>query len=435
MFELEEVINPGARIKVIGIGGGGGNAINSMIASGITGVEFIAINTDMQALSTSLAPVKLQIGARLTKGLGAGSNPELGRDAAMEDASRIEEVLKGSDMVFITAGMGGGTGTGGAPVVAAIARDLGILTVGVVTKPFYYEGKRRIENALKGIEELKKQVDSLIVIPNDRIRLVAEKGMSLTKSFELVNDVLRHAVQGITDLILRPGLINLDFADLKTVLLGAGRAVMGMGASSGMGSGVEAAKMAATNPLLEDTSILGARRVLLNITGGTELDMDSVNEICSFVYDSVHEEVHLIFGAIIDESLGENIKVTIVAADFEEVRNESKSGPTFTLATNVEEVSQKQDLTEPSLPIHNIASNKTSDILSSPLLSPSIPPHPHRMTVRGAERILSKDLEEFELPRELLQYDHPLDIPAFMRRQEISIMNEVPQKKESGDEA
>lgn len=435
MFELEEVVNPGARIKVIGIGGGGGNAINSMIASGITGVEFIAINTDMQALSTNLAPVKLQIGARLTKGLGAGSNPELGRDAAMEDASRIEEVLKGSDMVFITAGMGGGTGTGGAPVVAAIARDLGILTVGVVTKPFYYEGKRRIENALRGIEELKKQVDSLIVIPNDRIRLVAEKGMSLTKSFELVNDVLRHAVQGITDLILRPGLINLDFADLKTVLLGAGRAVMGMGTSSGRGSGVEAAKRAATNPLLEDTSILGARRVLLNITGGTELDMDSVNEICSFVYDSVHEEVHLIFGAIIDESLGENIKVTVVAADFEEVRNESKSGPTFTLATNVEEVSQKQDLTEPSLPIHNIASNKTPDILSSPLPSPSIPPHPHRITVRGAERILSKDLEEFELPRELLQYDHPLDIPAFMRRQEISIMNEVPQKKESGDEA
>ncbi len=416
MFELEEILNTGARIKVIGIGGGGGNAINSMINAGITGVEFIAVNTDMQALSLSLAPLKLQIGARLTKGLGAGSNPDLGRDAAMEDASRIEEVLKGADMVFITAGMGGGTGTGGAPVVAAIAKELGILTVAVVTRPFYYEGKKRIENAMKGIEALRRQVDSLIVIPNDRIRLVAERGMSLTKAFELVNDVLRQAVQGITDLILKPGLINLDFADVKTVLTGAGKAVMGVGVASGKGSGLEAAKKAVTNPLLEDTNIQGAKRVLLNITGGPDMDLDSVNEICSFIYDQVHDDVHLIFGAVIDDTMKETIKVTLVAGDIEEARSERPE--------------KERDI----LHERRVIPSELTEPFKKPLTERS------DKRVHGAERILSKSLKDFELPKELFDYDDPLDLPAFMRKAGSTVTSPLREdlgdkEKEEGDEA
>ncbi len=396
MFELEEFPDTNARIKVVGIGGGGGNAINSMIRSGITGVDFIAINTDAQALSLCLAPVKMQVGARLTKGLGAGSNPDLGRSATMEDATRIEEVLKGADMVFVTAGMGGGTGTGGAPVVAAIARELGILTVAIVTRPFYYEGRRRIENALKGIEELKRHVDSLIVIPNDRIKLVAEKGMSLTKAFELVNDVLRQAVQGITDLILKPGLINLDFADLRTVLSGAGRAVIGMGMASGKNCGIEAAKRAITNPLLEDGDIEGARRVLLNITGGPDMDMDAVNEACSFIYETTAEDVHLIFGTVIDETMRDAIKVTVVAADYSSL----KEGPQ-------EKIIIKQEKKEVSEPL---PCEKRGEGISRNL--------------RGAERILSKSLQDFELPKELFQYDDPVDIPAFIRKDNDEVIEE-----------
>ncbi len=387
MFELEELTEMRARIKVIGVGGGGGNAVNSMISSGITGVDFVTINTDTQALSLSLAPLKMQIGARVTKGLGAGSNPELGRAAAMEDSSRIEEILKGSDMVFITAGMGGGTGTGGAPVIAAIARELGILTVAVVTKPFYYEGKKRIENALKGIEELKKNVDSIILIPNDRIKMVAERGMSLTKAFELVNDVLRQAVQGITDLILKPGLINLDFADVKTVLSGAGRAVMGIGIASGKNSGIEAAKRAVTNPLLEDADIKGARRVLLNITGGPDLDIDTVNEACSFIYDAVHNDVHLIFGAVIDENLTNTVKVTIVAADYSgEIDKQFDKVKQVSMIKN-EELGLKRPLKEES-------------------------------KILGAKRVLSKSLDNFDLPQELFRYDDPIDLPTFIRKGE-----------------
>jgi len=387
MFELEELTEMRARIKVIGVGGGGGNAINSMISSGITGVDFVAINTDTQALSLSLAPLKMQIGARVTKGLGAGSNPELGRAAAMEDSSRIEEILKGSDMVFITAGMGGGTGTGGAPVIAAIARELGILTVAVVTKPFYYEGKKRIENALKGIEELKKNVDSIILIPNDRIKMVAERGMSLTKAFELVNDVLRQAVQGITDLILKPGLINLDFADVKTILSGSGRAVMGIGVASGKNSGIEAARRAVTNPLLEDADIKGARRVLLNITGGPDLDIDTVNEVCSFIYDAVHDDVHLIFGAVIDENLNNTVKVTIVATDY--------SGEGDKQFDKVKEIS--------------MIKNEESGLKRSVK---------EESRILGAKRVLSKSLDNFDLPQELFRYDDPIDLPTFIRNVE-----------------
>jgi cell division protein FtsZ len=411
MFELEELIDTRARIKVIGVGGGGGNAVNSMIMSGITGVDFIAINTDTQDLSLSLAPHKLQIGARVTKGLGAGSNPELGRAAAMEDSSRIEEILKGADMVFITAGMGGGTGTGGAPVVAAIAKELGILTVGIVTKPFFYEGKRRIENAQKGIEELKKNVDSIIVIPNDRIRLVAEKGMSLRGAFELVNDVLRQAIQGITDLILKPGLINLDFADVRTILMNSGRAVMGIGSASGRNSGLEAARRAVTNPLIENTDITGARRVLLNITGGPDMEMESVNEACSFIYDTVHNDVHLIFGAIIDEAMGDSIRITIIATDYPETRDSMEKG-------SVEERPEKGPSEKRQLQELKKEVLENSTITSTPQTITFTTTSSHNKDIqrRGAQRVLSKALDSFDLPRELFQYDDPVDLPAFMRK-------------------
>ncbi|MEK7197598.1 MAG: cell division protein FtsZ, partial [Nitrospirota bacterium] len=257
MFEMEEVRGQGASIKVIGLGGAGGNAVNNMIASNLHGVEFIAVNTDSQVLETSLAPIKVQIGLELTKGLGAGSNPEIGKEAALEDKEAIAECLRGSDMVFITAGMGGGTGTGASPVVAGIARELGALTVAIVTKPFFYEGRKRAINADIGMKELQKYVDALIVIPNDRIGLVVEKGTPMLKSFAVANDVLRQAVQGISDLIFIPGLINLDFADIKTIMADAGRAVMGVGLGRGENGALEAAKKAISNPLLENSSIEG----------------------------------------------------------------------------------------------------------------------------------------------------------------------------------
>jgi cell division protein FtsZ len=296
MFEIEEVRGQKAKIKVVGVGGAGGNAINNMIASNLYGVEFIAINTDLQVLETSLAPVKVQIGASLTRGLGAGSNPKIGREAAFEDRAAIVEALEGADMVFVTAGMGGGTGTGAGPVIAGTAKELGAITVAVITKPFFYEGKMRFLNAEEGIKEMKKYVDTFIVIPNDKIALVVEKGTPLLKSFSLANDVLRMAVQSISDIILTPGLINVDFADVRTIIEDKGRGVMGSGLGRGEGGALEAAKKAISNPLLEDSSIEGAKGVLINITGGLQISLDDVKEAASFVYDSAHDEVNLIFG-------------------------------------------------------------------------------------------------------------------------------------------
>src|SRR5512135_588320 len=289
MFDIEEVRGHKAKIKVIGAGGAGCNAINNMIASNLQGVEFIGVNTDLQVLETSLAPTKVQIGRELTRGLGAGSNPEIGRQAAMEDRTSIMECMDGCDMVFITAGMGGGTGTGAAPVIAEAAKEMGILTVAVVTKPFFYEGKKRLANAESGIKELTKHVDTLIVIPNDRISLVVDKGTPMLKSFSIANDVLKHAVQGISDIILVPGLINVDFADVKTIMESMGRAVMGSGSAKGEGGAFEAAKKAISNPLLEDSSIEGAKGILINITGGLELSHDGIQAAASYIYDNAHE--------------------------------------------------------------------------------------------------------------------------------------------------
>ena len=318
MFELEEAERLVAKIKVIGIGGCGCNALNNMAAANIYGVEFIAVNTDKQHLEASLASMKIQIGASLTKGLGAGANPVIGRQAANEDKDLLVSCIEGADLVFITAGMGGGTGTGAAPVVASLARELGILTVGVVTKPFYYEGRKRLMNAEEGLKELKKHVDTLIVIPNDRIHQVVEKGVPLLKSFSIANDVLRHAIQGISDVILIPGLINLDFADVRTVMENSGKAVIGIGSGKGDKGAFEAAKKAITNPLIDESSIEGAKGILINITGGLNLSHNAVEEAASLIYDTAHNTANIILGAVIDPDMEDEIRITVIATGLEE---------------------------------------------------------------------------------------------------------------------
>ena len=305
-----------AVIKVVGIGGGGVNAINRMIEVGLKGVEFIAVNTDAQALLMSDADVKLDIGRELTRGLGAGANPEVGRKAAEDHREEIEEVLKGADMVFVTAGEGGGTGTGGAPVIASIARKLGALTIGVVTRPFTFEGKRRAGQAEDGIQSLRNECDTLIVIPNDRLLQLGDMGVSLMDAFRSADEVLLNGVQGITDLITTPGLINVDFADVKSVMAGAGTALMGIGSARGEGRSVQAAQKAINSPLLE-ASMNGAHGVLLSIAGGSDLGLFEINEAASLVQEAAHEDANIIFGTVIDDSLGDEVRVTVIAAGFD----------------------------------------------------------------------------------------------------------------------
>ena len=305
-----------ATIKVIGIGGAGNNAVNRMVDSGIKGVEFITVNTDRQALLLSKAASKIQIGEKITRGLGAGANPDIGAQAAEESKSEIAEALRGADMVFVTAGMGGGTGTGAAPIVAATAKEMGILTIGVVTKPFTFEGKKRLSQAERGVESLKGKVDTLVVIPNDKLLQIIDRKTSIVEAFKMADDVLRQGVQGISDLIAIPGLVNLDFADVKTIMLNTGMAHMGIGRASGENRAEDAAKQAIQSPLLE-TSIEGARGVIINITGGTNLGLHEVNTAAELVQRSVDPEANIIFGAVIDESLDEDIVITVIATGFE----------------------------------------------------------------------------------------------------------------------
>lgn len=379
MFEIEEIRGQKAKIKVIGVGGAGGNAVNNMIASTLQGVEFIAANTDLQVLETSLAPVRIQIGTELTRGLGAGSNPEIGRQAAHEDREALLEVMDGCDMVFITAGMGGGTGTGAAPVVASLARELGILTVAVVTKPFSYEGKRRRSHAEEGIKELSKHVDTIIVIPNDKISMVVEKGTPLLKSFSIANDVLRRAVQGISDIILVPGLINVDFADVKTIMENMGRAVMGSGVGKGERGAFEAAKQAISNPLLEDSSIEGAKGILMNITGGIEMSLNEINEATGLIYDLAHEDVNVIFGAVVDPDIKDEVRVTVIATGFEEKKEK----------VQLPEIRKWAPVKEP-------------------------------VSFKGSDRVLAKnmnfDLETVQKGSDGFKYEEAMDLPTFLRK-------------------
>ncbi|MCI5675341.1 MAG: cell division protein FtsZ [Ezakiella sp.] len=318
MIDFEMDVDKFAKIKVIGVGGGGNNAVNRMIECGVKGVEFVALNTDRQALQTSKAETRVQLGDKITKGLGAGANPSIGAQAAMENKEEIIENLRGADMVFIASGMGGGTGTGAAPVVAELAKEMGILTVGVVTKPFTFEGRQRMKNAENGIAELKMKVDTLVIIPNDKLLQIAEKKTTMKEAFMMADDVLRQGIQGISDLISVPNLINLDFADVKTIMQDQGIAHMGIGFAQGDNRATEAAKLAIESPLLE-TSIEGAKSVLINITGSEDLGMLELNEASDFIRQSVDPEANIIFGAGIDESLGDSIKITVIATEFEGV--------------------------------------------------------------------------------------------------------------------
>jgi cell division protein FtsZ len=325
----EEATN-GAKIKVIGVGGGGSNAVNRMIRAKVEGVEFIAANTDLQALKLSQAPVKLQLGAKLTKGLGAGANPEVGRKAALEDTEKILEALDGADMVFVTAGLGGGTGSGAAPVVANLASELGALTVAVATKPFAFEGKRRMEQAEQALAELIGCVDTVIVIPNERLMDCVEHGTSFFEAFRIADDILRQAVQGISDIITIPGIINRDFADVKTIMSGQGYAVMGTAVASGSNRAIDAANRAINSPLLEDNCIQGAQGILINITGSSSLSLQEVHEASSIIQKAAHENANIIFGAVMDDAMKESVKITVIAAGFRDVAGrKSQQKPSY----------------------------------------------------------------------------------------------------------
>ena len=314
---LEDTIRTGARIKVIGVGGGGSNAVGRMVTGGVRGVDLISVNTDAQALAQNEAPIRLQIGAKVTSGLGAGADPNVGRQAALEDTEQLISALSGADMVFVTAGLGGGTGTGAAPVVASLASELGALTIAVVTKPFKFEGKRRAVQAERGLDELRASVDTVIAIPNERLLGHIEQTTSLTDAFLLADDVLHQAIRGISDLILVPGMINLDFADVKTIMSGMGMAIMGTGYGEGKDRSVEAAKEAIASPLIEEAQVEGARGVIINITGGADLSMVEVSQATTIIHEAAHEDANIIFGAVVDPTMDGKIKITVIATDFE----------------------------------------------------------------------------------------------------------------------
>jgi len=372
-FQNEEQ-NTFASIKVVGCGGGGNNAVNRMVDAGLRGVEFISVNTDRQALGQSNAQVKIQIGEKLTKGLGAGAIPEVGRRAAEESREEIASALKGADLVFITAGMGGGTGTGAAPIVAEIARDMGTLTIAVVTKPFNYEGKQRMKNAESGIEELKQHVDTLVVIPNDSLLKVASKGTTMLEAFRIADDVLRQGIQGISDLIAVPAMINLDFADVKTVMESGGMAHMGIGVGSGENKLVEAAKNAIASPLLE-TNIDGARAVLINVTGGADISIVDINEAANLIMEAADPDANIIFGAGIDEIMGDDVRITVIATGFEKTPFPSKEPAkkpreleherlfgSFGTNFSRPETTATRDLFEPAAPTSAFSSGSTGEM-------------------------------------------------------------------------
>lgn len=334
MFEFVEKDEGPARIKVIGVGGGGGNAINTMIKSDLEDVEFMAANTDSQALRTNLAPLKFQLGTELTKGLGAGANPEVGKNAAMENRDQIKDLLAGSDMVFITAGMGGGTGTGAAPIIAEVAKEEGALTIGVVTKPFIFEGKQRMKQADEGIRELKQVVDTLITIPNQKLLSTSSKSTSMLDAFKRADEVLLHAVKGVSDLITNHGFINVDFADVKTIMSETGMAIMGTGSATGESRALEAAQLAISSPLLEDIDIMGAKGVLVNICAGQSLTMHEIEEANVLIQEKAHEEARIISGVVIDEKMGDELMILVIATGFDKNDAKDRSGLTVVRPEN-----------------------------------------------------------------------------------------------------
>ncbi len=379
MFEINQFVSQGAKIKVVGVGGSGCNAVNTMIRTGLEGVEFITANTDKQALEASLAPMKLPIGQELTKGLGAGANPEIGRKAALEEYARISEVLAGADMVFITAGMGGGTGTGAAPIFAKIAKEIGALTVGVVTKPFMFEGKKRMRHAEQGMTWLRESVDSLITIPNQRLLAISGTTLSMIDAFKRADEVLLNAVQGISDLINHTGLINSDFADVKTIMQNKGLALMGIGFGEGEHRAVEAATNAISSPLLEDISIDGATGIIINITGGSNLKIHEVNEATTLIMEAAHEDAEIIFGTVIDESMKDAVKVTVIATGLGGAASATQSHSTMVQVAANAPVPARS----PAAPAQAPAQVSGQAPVSTPYQAPAQAPAPNQAPVQA----------------------------------------------------
>ena len=404
----------GAKIKVIGVGGGGGNALNTMILAGLTGVDFIAANTDCQALQHNRAATKIQLGAMVTKGLGAGANPEIGRQAALEDREKIAAALEGADMVFVTAGMGGGTGTGGAPIIADIARGVGALTVGVVTKPFMFEGKRRLKQADHGIAELKNTVDTLITIPNQRLLAVADEKTTLLDTFKKADEVLLNAVQGISDLITIPGLINVDFADVRTIMSNMGVALMGTGTATGETRAMVAARAAVESPLLEDVQIDGATGILINITGGGNMTLVEVNQACSLIQEAAHEDANIIFGSVIDDAMGDRLKITVIATGFttRDARRIERLDATRQVRGPTQGTLAMPQTTEPAGPRH-AAPQRTPEIHRAA----TPPPAPPRVTPAPPQKPV-RHLSWEELRQLTGASEDELDVPTFLRNGE-----------------
>jgi cell division protein FtsZ len=403
-----------ANIKVIGVGGGGSNAVNRMVEVGLGGVEFIVANTDVQALDYNKAGVKVQIGNKLTKGLGAGADPNIGRQAALEDTDSIIQALSGADMIFVTTGLGGGTGTGAAPVIASLASELGALTIAVVTKPFKFEGKKRAIQAEAGLDALRECVDTVITIPNERLLSIIDRQTSLNQAFTLADDVLRQAIQGISDLILVPGIINLDFADVKTIMSGMGVAMMGTGVSEGESRAMIAAQKAVSSPLLEDGSVNGARGVIINVTGGPDMSLMEVNEASCVIQEAAHEDANIIFGAVVDPNLKGKVKITVIATGFEKAQS-TRAVPAAALQTPVD------------------LSNYTTHFNAAQTTAPAPPPVADTPTAQPAMSFASSLTVNRRPPIELnlplaaaggvasgehgVEMDSPLDVPAFLRRQ------------------
>ncbi len=398
---LEEEARTGARIKVIGVGGGGGNAVNRMVQVGLDGVEFIVANTDLQALQNNSAHVKLQIGGKLTKGLGAGADPNVGRQAALEDTDKIIQALTGADMVFVTTGLGGGTGTGAAPIIASLASELGALTVAVVTRPFTFEGKKRAMQAELGLEALRECVDTVITIPNERLLSIIERTTSLTDAFSTADDVLRQAIQGISDLILVPGLINLDFADVKTIMSGMGVAMMGTGISSGESRAINAARLAISSPLLEGASVQGARGVIINVTGGSDLSLVEVSEASCIIQEAAHDEANIIFGAVVDPRLEGRVKITVIATGFDLGRGNRAAPGAQTTPVDLHDYTAK-------------LRSQTEATAVSPRFSISRRP----IIEMPSEAASALSMPGAGSESESTEASSPLDVPAFLRRQE-----------------
>jgi cell division protein FtsZ len=400
---LDDQLRPGAHIKVVGVGGGGSNAVNRMVKAGLDGIEFIVANTDAQALAHSVAPVRLQIGAKLTKGLGAGADPNIGRQAALEDTEQLITAMDGADMVFVTTGLGGGTGTGAAPVIANLAGELGALTVAVVTKPFVFEGRRRNRQAEQGLNELRECVDTVIAIPNERLLATIDRITSLSQAFAMADDVLHQAIQGISDLILVPGLINLDFADVTTIMSGMGMAIMGTGIGEGENRAVDAASRAVSSPLLEDACVDGARGVIINVTGGSDLSMMEVSEAMSIIHAATHEEANIIFGAVVDETMEGRVKITVIATGFDAAgaKRTVEASVAATVETPVDlsnySAWRQDEAVEP------VAGGSFS-ISRRPLIELPLP----------AESTMG---EELGAEDQALILESPQDLPAFLRRQ------------------